>query len=84
MANSANRTRLSSGPPSGPPPNRGRLMTAQEIAQKIFRGHRSAEWVRRNLPGKKRMGHSTVMWWEAEVIKNIDLGFDHSLPGGLK
>jgi len=59
-------------------------MTAQEIAAEIFRGHRSAEWVRRNLPNKKRMGHSTVMWWENEVIKSIDLGFDHSPQGGVR
>jgi len=47
--------------------NRGRLMEAQDIAAEIFRGKRSAEWVRRNLPNKITLGHSTVMWYEADV-----------------
>ena len=51
---------------------RGRLMTAAEIAQDIFRDHKSAEWVRRNLPNKVVLGHSTVMWYEADVWEFIE------------
>ena len=52
--------------------NRGRLMKAREIAQDIFRDHKSAEWVRRNLPNKVVLGHSTVMWYEADVWEFIE------------
>ena len=52
--------------------DRGRLMTAREIAQDIFRDHKSAEWVRRNLPNKVVLGHSTVMWYEADVWEFIE------------
>ena len=44
-----------------------RLMTASEIAEEVFRNHKSPEWVRRNLPGKIAIGHSTVMWFEDEA-----------------
>ncbi len=62
-----------------------RLMTAQEISNEIFRGHVSPEWVRRNLPKKIDLGHSTKAWWESDVIEYIesrkDLGFHHQLKG---
>lgn len=49
------------------PSDRGRLMTAREVAQDIFRGAVSPEWVRRNVPGKIVLGHSRVMWYEHDV-----------------
>ena len=62
-------------------------MTAQEIAQEIFRGSRTAEWVRRNFPNKITIGHSTVRWWEADAIESInsrrDVGSDNPPQGGL-
>lgn len=58
--------------PTGAMPaiGRGRLMTAQEIAQEIFRGSVSEQWVKRNVAqeSKRRLGHSTVRWWEADVV----------------
>lgn len=45
----------------------GRLMNARQIADEILGGHVSPEWVRRNVPGKITLGHSTVMWHEDEV-----------------
>ena len=55
-----------------PPPNRGRLMDAREVAGQLFGGHIKAEWVRRHVPGKMTAGHRTVFWWEFEVISWID------------
>ncbi len=55
-----------------PPPNRGRLMNAEDIAGQLLGGSRSPCWVRRNVPGKMTMGHRTVFWWEYEVISWID------------
>lgn len=65
--------RMFSSPKTGAPsPDRGRLMTAQEIALEIFCGRTSPEWVRRTLPQKIRLGHSTVRWWESDVIEYIE------------
>ena len=55
-----------------PPPDRGRLMDAREVAGQLFGGHVKAEWVRRHVPGKMTTGHRTVFWWEYEVISWID------------
>ncbi len=55
-----------------PPPDRGRLMDAREVAGQLFGGHVKAEWVRRQVPGKMTTGHRTVFWWEFEVISWID------------
>ena len=52
----------------------GRLLDAREIARGIFRGTVSAEWVKRNVaPERKlRLGHSTVRWWEHDVLSWIE------------
>jgi len=50
----------------GPPPNRGRLLTAGQVAE-LIGGDVSAAWVRRNVPHKLTLGHSTVRWYEADV-----------------
>jgi hypothetical protein len=51
-----------------PPPDRGRLLDAEEIAREIFYGKVSARWVRRHVTaGKVKLGHVTVMWWEIPV-----------------
>jgi hypothetical protein len=51
-----------------PPPNRGRLMTAAQVAAELFCGTVSGAWVRRNVPYKIVLGHSTVRWWERDVL----------------
>lgn len=53
--------------PRDPPLDRGRLMTGQQVADEIFRGTVSAAWVRRNVPYKITLGHSTVRWCENDV-----------------
>lgn len=60
--------------PVQPPPDRGRLLTADEIAEEIFRSKVSAWWVRKNVaPAKKVvLGHSTVMWYEHDVREWVD------------
>ena len=55
-----------------PPPKRGRLMTAQEIAAEVFRGNVTADWVRRNAPYRRKFGHNTVLWFEADVWRWVD------------
>jgi hypothetical protein len=55
------------GPPAPPPP-RGRLLTAAQIASDLFTGTVSPTWVRRRVPHRLRLGHSTVRWFEADVL----------------
>ena len=49
------------------PPHRGRLLTAAQVAELLFSSTVSAAWVRRNVPHKVVLGHSTVRWYEADV-----------------
>ena len=51
--------------PLAPPPNRGPLLTPGQVAEMI--GGLSPAWVRRNVPHKVTLGHSTVRWFEADV-----------------
>jgi predicted DNA-binding transcriptional regulator AlpA len=54
--------------PSGPlepPPNRGRLLTPVQVAELV--GGVSAAWVRRNVPNKVTLGHSTIRYYEMDV-----------------
>lgn len=52
------------------PPARGRLLTAEAVAALI--GGVSPSWVRRTVPGKLRLGHSTVRWYEGDVLQWIE------------
>lgn len=52
-----------------PPPDRGKVLDAREVSRDVLRGKRSASWVRRNVPGKIRLGHSTVVWYEYDVLR---------------
>lgn len=52
--------------PAAPPPNRGRLLAAAQVAELI--GGVSPAWVRRTVPAKVCMGHSTVRWFESDVL----------------
>lgn len=56
------------------PPDRGPLMTPDEIAQDpdLFRGKVSAQWVRRNVRPKIRLGHSTVMIYKRDAYDWIE------------
>jgi predicted DNA-binding transcriptional regulator AlpA len=58
-----------SGPPT-PPPDRGRLLTAREVAD--IAGGVSEAWVRRNVPHKLTLGHSTVRWYELDVRRWLE------------
>jgi len=50
-----------------PPADRGRLLTAAQVAAELFNGTVSAAWIRRNVPEKVVLGHSTVRWYVADV-----------------
>lgn len=50
-----------------PPADRGRLLTAAQVAAELFTDTVSAAWVRRNIPHKVVLGHSTVRWYAADV-----------------
>ena len=50
-----------------PPADRGRLLTAVQVATELFNGSVSAAWVRRNVPHKVVLGHSTVRWYAGDV-----------------
>lgn len=49
------------------PPDRGRLLTADQVATELLGGTVRASWVRRHVPGKVVLGHSTIRWWEQDV-----------------
>jgi len=53
--------------PLEPPPDRGRLLTAQQVAAELLGGTVSPAWVRRHVPHKLTLGHSTVRWFELDV-----------------
>lgn len=53
--------------PLEPPPDRGRLLTASQVAAELFSGTVSPAWVRRHVPAKVVLGHSTVRWFELDV-----------------
>ncbi len=55
------------GTPPEPPPDRGRLLTAAQVAAELFGGTVSPAWVRRHVPHKVMLGHSTVRWFERDV-----------------
>lgn len=65
--------RLSIGPPdTTPPPNRGRLMDAFEVAAQLFHGKVEPRWVLEHCPLKVRFGHRTVFFYENDVRAWID------------
>lgn len=47
--------------------DRGRLMTAKEVAKEKFGGKISDAWVRRTAPGKITLGRSTVFFYERDI-----------------
>jgi hypothetical protein len=53
--------------PLAPPPDRGRLLTATQVAAELLAGTVSPGWVRRHITPKVVLGHSTVRWYEADV-----------------
>ena len=55
----------------GPPPDRGRLLTPKEVAE-LVGGSCSEAWVRRNVPHKITLGHSTVRWYESDVLSWLE------------
>jgi len=60
---------LRPGPPGpvDPPPDRGRLLTAAQVAAELFSRTVSPAWVRRHVSYKIVLGHSTVRWYAADV-----------------
>lgn len=48
-------------------PVMGRLLTAAQVATELFGGTVSSAWVRRQVPRKVVLGHSTVRWYEQDV-----------------
>ena len=62
----ARRLQLAGHDESRLPEDRGRLLDPQQVADLI--GGVATSWVRRNMPGKLNLGHSTKRWWEADVL----------------
>jgi predicted DNA-binding transcriptional regulator AlpA len=56
--------------PLSPPPNRGPLLDPEQVADLI--GGVSASWVRRNVPFKLTLGHSTVRWFEHDIHRWLE------------
>jgi predicted DNA-binding transcriptional regulator AlpA len=57
-----------------------RLLKASQVASELFSGTVSATWVKRNVPGKLRLGHSTVVWAEQDVRAWLDARFNARTP----
>jgi len=72
VANSANTPglRVIGGDAQLHSEERGPLLDAHQVADLI--GGVSPEWVRRNVPGKLDLGHSTKRWWRSDVLEWID------------
>ena len=50
---------------SEPPPNRGKLLNAVKVGELIGR---KDSWVKKHVPHKITLGHSTVRWYEFDVL----------------
>ena len=50
------------------PPDRGRLLTAEQVAD-LIGGGVSTAWVRANVPHKLTLGRRTVRWYERDVYE---------------
>ena len=48
-------------------PERIRLLKAEQVADAVFGGSVTPRWVRLNVPGKRKYGHRTLLWFEHEV-----------------
>lgn len=61
------------------PPDRAedRLMNAEEISRDLLGGHWSPASVRRRVPGKITLGHSTVVWWLSDVVAWVESMRNH-------
>jgi len=58
---------------------RGPLLTPQAVADLI--GGVSEAWVRRNVPGKLRLGQRTVRWYRRDVLNWIETRLVTSMEG---
>jgi hypothetical protein len=56
------------------PKRRGRLLNASKIARDLFSETVSPRWVRQNVAPEAKLvlGHSTVVWWEQDVIEWLE------------
>jgi hypothetical protein len=54
--------------PTNLPPGRGRLLTAAQASAELFDGTVSPTWVRRHVTPKVVLGHSTVRFYEHDVL----------------
>lgn len=70
-------------PPGSPklPRDRGRLLTAAQVATELFFGTVSPTWVRRHVTPKVVLGHSTVRFYEHDVLHWI--ASRRSCPSGI-
>jgi len=62
-----------------PSPARGPLLTSQAVAD-LISGVTDA-WVRRNVPGKLRLGQRTVRWYQQDVLDWIETRLVTSMEG---
>ena len=52
---------------SAPPPDRGKLMSAAQVAAEMFGGQVEPRWIMEHVPCKVRFGHRTVFFYEHDV-----------------
>lgn len=56
-------------------PPTSRLLNAEQVAEEIFCGSQTAEWVRRNCwVGRYKPSHKTVLWRETDLRQAISRG----------
>ena len=60
-------------PVPAPPPDRGRLLSAEEVAAELYHGKVTAKWVRRYLKvGKVKLSHTRRAWFERDVREHLE------------
>lgn len=48
------------------PPNRGRLLTVDEVREQVG-GDVSTDWIYANVPHKVKLSHRCVRWYEYDI-----------------
>lgn len=56
------------------PASRGPLMSAKQIRNDFFQNSVSEKWIRQRVaPNERvRLGHSTLRWWEHDVVSWLE------------
>ncbi len=63
-------------------PKRGRRLTARQIADEFYGSHVGEDWVHAHVPGRTRVSHRVVLWWEYDVLAHIEAERERAVEQG--